>query len=660
MNDEARDTGFDRRLARNPIAIVGLSGLFPRSRNLQQFWANVMSATDCMQDVPENHWRTDDYYDPDAAAEDKSYSRRGGFLPEVQFSPLEFGLPPNTLEVTDVLQLLSLVVARDLMHDAGCDEALWYNAARTGVILGVTGANALIQPLAARLQTPVIKEVLRSCDLSEQEAAEVAEKFKKAYPPWEENSFPGMLGNLVAGRIANRFDLGATNCTVDAACASSLAAIKMSVSELLEGRADLMISGGCDAENTILMYMCFSKTMAFSKSGVIRPFDADADGTLIGEGIGMLALKRLSDAERDKDRVYAVIRGIGSASDGRFKSIYAPRAAGQITCLKRAYEDADCSPGSIELLEGHGTGTAVGDATELSALHTVFTEATSERQFVALGSVKSQIGHTKAAAGAAGMIKLALSLYHKVLPSTINVAVPSAAIDFENSAFYVNTQARPWIRDPRRPRRAGVSAFGFGGTDFHVVLEEHDAAGQPLKVLHPTARAYIWHAADPGSLARLLGEGAAAADDGVIPAEDARIGFAAGAGDVERLLDLARVQLNEQATRDQWSHPAGIFYRRRSAAATAGKVAALFSGQGSQYVGMGRDAVLNVPLLRAAFDEANQQTGGTLPLSSVVFPPSAGPSTPSLPSVPWPAGSTASSPNWASHRMARWGTASAS
>ena len=623
MNDEARDTGFDRRLARNPIAIVGLSGLFPRSRNLQQFWANVMSATDCMQDVPENHWRTDDYYDPDAAAEDKSYSRRGGFLPEVQFSPLEFGLPPNTLEVTDVLQLLSLVVARDLMHDAGCDEALWYNAARTGVILGVTGANALIQPLAARLQTPVIKEVLRSCDLSEQEAAEVAEKFKKAYPPWEENSFPGMLGNLVAGRIANRFDLGATNCTVDAACASSLAAIKMSVSELLEGRADLMISGGCDAENTILMYMCFSKTMAFSKSGVIRPFDADADGTLIGEGIGMLALKRLSDAERDKDRVYAVIRGIGSASDGRFKSIYAPRAAGQITCLKRAYEDADCSPGSIELLEGHGTGTAVGDATELSALHTVFTEATSERQFVALGSVKSQIGHTKAAAGAAGMIKLALSLYHKVLPSTINVAVPSAAIDFENSAFYVNTQARPWIRDPRRPRRAGVSAFGFGGTDFHVVLEEHDAAGQPLKVLHPTARAYIWHAADPGSLARLLGEGAAAADDGVIPAEDARIGFAAGAGDVERLLDLARVQLNEQATRDQWSHPAGIFYRRRSAAATAGKVAALFSGQGSQYVGMGRDAVLNVPLLRAAFDEANQQTGGTLPLSSVVFPPSA-------------------------------------
>src|SRR5260370_19824084 len=212
------------------------------------------------------------------------------------------------------------------------------------------------------------------------------------------------------------------------------------------------------------MYMCFSKTPAFSKSGHIRPFDADADGTLIGEGIGMLALRRLADAERDGNRIYAVIRGIGTASDGRFKSIYAPRADGQVTCLQRAYADADCSPGSIGLVEAHGTGTALGDKTELSALHAVFGDATSERHFAAIGSVQSQLGHTKAPPGAASMIKVALALHHKVLPPTINVRTPRPAIDFERTASYLNTPTRPWIRSPLRPRRGAVTGLGLRGT----------------------------------------------------------------------------------------------------------------------------------------------------------------------------------------------------
>ncbi|WP_322982904.1 SDR family NAD(P)-dependent oxidoreductase [Streptomyces sp. S584] len=610
------------RLAETPIAIVGLAGLFPQSRNVREFWHNIVDGNDCIEDVPDTHWNLDDYYDPDPAAEDKTYARRGGFLPEIAFNPMEFGLPPNTLEVTDILQLLSLTVARDVLRDAGTEGSGWYDPTRTGVILGVTGANSLTQPLSARLQTPVLKEVVRSVGLSEAQAEEVAERFKKAYIPWEENSFPGMLGNVVAGRIANRFDLGGTNCTVDAACASALAAVKLAVSELVEGRSDLMITGGCDAENTILMYMCFSKTPAFSKSQIIRPFDESADGTLIGEGIGMLALKRLADAERDGDRIYSVLRGIGTSSDGRFKSIYAPRAQGQQLALRRAYEDADVPAGSIELFEAHGTGTAVGDHTELSALGFFVAEGQDARGYAAIGSVKSQIGHTKAAAGAAGLIKLSLALHQKVLPPTINVEQPSAAVDPAETPFYVNSQARPWIADPGRDkRRAAVSSFGFGGTNFHMVLEEHDTTGG--KVLGPVARTGLWHAADPEALARRLEQGAAPDPLGWVPAGDARIGIVARSDEEFEALRTTAVELlRAKAGVDAWQHPKGITYRRSGIPAGT-KAAAVFAGQGSQYVGMGREAALAVPPVLAAYDRANRLTAGAETLGRVVFPPPA-------------------------------------
>ncbi|MGW7384848.1 beta-ketoacyl synthase N-terminal-like domain-containing protein, partial [Streptomyces sp. NPDC054794] len=612
---------LDRRLAKDPVAIVGLSALYPKSRDLREFWTNVVSAADCVEDVPATHWDVSQHYDSDPAAPDKTYSKRGGFIPTVPFNPLEFGLPPNTLEVTDVLQLLSLVVARDLLKDAGADEG-WYDASRTGVVLGVTGANQLTQPLSARLQTPVLKEVVRSCGLSDRDADEIAEKFKLAFAPWEENSFPGMLGNVVAGRIANRLDLGGTNMTIDAACASSLGAVKAAVGDLLERRSDTMLVGGCDAENTIFMYLCFSKTPAFSRSGRIRPFDENADGTLIGEGIGMLALRRLADAERDGNRIYAVLRGIGSSSDGRFKSIYAPRKEGQMAALRRAYEDADVTPDSIELFEAHGTGTAVGEATELSALSAVVSEFTEDRQFAAVGSVKSQIGHTKAAAGAAGMIKLALALHHRLLPPTINVERPNPAIDWPTSPFYVGTHTRPWIRDPRRPRRrAAVSSFGFGGTNFHLVLEEH-GDGDDLRVMFPVSRVHLWHAPDMDELVRAV-EGGAEPVSTPAPADHPRLALVARTeAELAELRALAAAQLRARPAAEAWSHPKGLYFGR-SAAAT-GKVGALFAGQGSQYVEPGRAAVLALPPLRAAFDRANAAFGKhARPLSRVAFPPPA-------------------------------------
>ncbi|WP_433192827.1 SDR family NAD(P)-dependent oxidoreductase [Nocardia sp. CA-107356] len=627
------------RLCDTPIAIIGLGALYPRSTDLTEYWSNIVAAADCIEDVPETHWKIEDYWDPDPSAPDKTYAKRGGFIPTIDFNPLEFGLPPNQLEVTDVLQLLSLVVAKQTLADAGATGSQWYDPSRTGVILGITGANSLTQPLATRLQTPVLKEVVRSCGLSDQDAEEIAAKFAKAFAPWEENSFPGMLGNVVAGRIANRFDLGGTNCTVDAACASSLAAVHMAAAELVSGRADLMISGGCDAENTILMYLCFSKTPALSKSGIIRPFDENSDGTMIGEGMGMLALKRLADAERDGDRIYSVLRGIGTSSDGRFKSIYAPRKEGQIVALQRAYTDAGFGPEQVGLVECHGTGTAVGDYTELSALREVFAEASDEKQFCAVGSVKSQIGHTKAAAGAAGLIKLSLALHQKVLPPTINVETPKESVDFPNSPFWVNSETRPWVLEPgRERRRAASSSFGFGGTNFHCVLEEHDSSGSDLRALHRNYRVHMWHAESPQALLGVLADSPAGIElDAPIPADHARLAVVARTADeLESLRDKAVERLRaELATgaeaarnngsrvhgADSFELPGGAYYRRSAGA--VGKIAALFAGQGSQYVGMGAQTAISVPPVRAAFDAASKLSDAADPLSRAIFPPPA-------------------------------------
>ncbi|MGW4249427.1 beta-ketoacyl synthase N-terminal-like domain-containing protein, partial [Nocardia sp. NPDC004722] len=611
----------DRRLAHDPIAIVGMSGLLPKARNHREYWQNIVDGVDCTEDVPASRWSLDDYYDADPAAPDKTYSRRGAFLPDVDFDPLEFGLPPNQLEVTSTMQTLSLGVARDLLVDAGATGSSWYDPARTGVVLGTTGPVPLMHPLAARLSTPVLKEAARSVGLSDGDADAIADRFVAAFAPWEENSFPGLLANVVAGRVANRLGLGGMNCTVDAACAASLAAIRTAIAELRDRRADLMITGGVDTENTIFIYMCFSKVGALSHGGRISPFGSGADGTLLGEGISMLALRRLEDARRDGNRIYAVIRGLGSSSDGRAKSIYAPVAAGQRVALDRAYADADCSPADVELIEAHATGTAVGDKTELTALKGLLSEASPEPRFAALGSVKSQIGHTKGAAGTASVMKLALALHQKVLPGTINVEAPNSEIASETAPFYVNSRTRPWILDPRRPvRRAAASAMGFGGTNFHLVLEEADGERTPL--LHRTPRAHLWHAPDVAGLIEAVRD-TEGTDGGDIPEQHARVGFVSLDDDsAADLRSLVIEELTRNPEAPHWDHPEGVYFR--AAALPDRKVGALFAGQGSQYVDMGADAALNNPPVGAAFDAANAAfADAPVRLGAVVFPPPA-------------------------------------
>ncbi|KOP27373.1 beta-ketoacyl synthase [Hapalosiphon sp. MRB220] len=641
MSANATEThNINRKLQQNPVAIIGMASIFPQSKNLQEYWEKIIRQVDCITDVPPSRWNIDDYYDPNPKAPDKTYCKRGGFIPDIEFNPIEFGLPPNLLEVTDISQLLGLVVAKAAIKDAGYGETRQFNRERTGVILGVALARQLAMPLSARLEYPIWEKVLKSSGLSDEDTQKIIEKIKSAYVPWEENAFPGMLANIVSGRIANRLDLGGMNCVVDAACASSLGALAMSISELVEYRADMMLTGGVDTDNSIVAYMCFSKTPAVSPSQNTKPFDAQSDGMMLAEGIGMLVLKRLEDAIRDNDRIYAVIKGIGASSDGRYKSIYAPRPEGQVRALHRAYEDAGFSPTSVGLIEAHGTGTMVGDPAEFTALKEVFSENNSRTQHIALGSVKSQIGHAKAAAGAASLIKTALALHHKVLPATINITQPHPKLGLENSPLYLNTKTRPWIPSQKEvPRRAGVSSFGFGGTNYHVVLEEYSSEHDRPYRLHNTPQSVLLFASTPEQLRshcqEILGQLQspekeqhyaqliATSQSSEIPTTNARVGFVAESlTEACKLLQISIDLLTNKPQTEAWEHPQGVYYRQ-TGLPTEGKVVALFSGQGSQYLEMGRELVINFPCLRQAYSEIDHLfcKDGLKSVSEIVFPP---------------------------------------
>jgi len=622
-----------------PIAIIGMSAIFPQADNLQDYWDNILNEVNAITEVPSSRWAIEDYYDPDPKARDKSYCKHGGFISDLDFDPFEFGLPPNILEATDISQLLSLVTAKACLEDGGYGDSSDVSRENVGVILGMVGVGSkLMTPLMARLQYPVWDKVLKSYGISDDDREAIIEKIKLAYPEWEENSFPGAIGNVVAGRIANRFNLSGTNCVIDAACASSLAAIRMAVGELVAGHADMMISGGVDTDNSIGAFMCFSKTPAFSKGDKVRTFDIESDGMMVGEGIGMILLKRLADAERDGDRVYAVIKGVGSSSDGRYKSIYAPRPDGQSLALKRAYAEAGFSPSTVGLIEAHGTGTVAGDPAEVEGLISVFSQDNEQKQTIALGSVKSQIGHTKAAAGVAGLIKAALALHNKILPPTINVKQPNPKLGIEDSPFFISAEVQPWIHPINHPRRAGVSSFGFGGTNFHVVLEENEDEHTSQYRTHSTGKVILISADNPDSLVDLcekwlnkislspaqnvFSELADQSESAHIPEDHARIGFVAlDSSEAETKLKAAVDLIRLKGSEDSAEHPSGIFYRIKGLD-PKGKIVALFPGQGSQYVNMGTQIAMNFPELRQAFAEIDSlfNKDGLTPLSKTVYP----------------------------------------
>ena len=618
-----------------PIAIVAMGAKFPGRGTTSGFWRDVVEGVDTSSDIPETHWLAQDYYDPDLNAPDKTYSSRGAFIPAFPFDPIEFGTPPNVIETTDTVQLLALYVAKQVLAEAQPLEGPPVDLERTSVVLGVAAGTELIGDMASRLNRPIWVKAMREEGLARPDAEAIADRISSHYTEWRESTFPGLLGNVVAGRIANRFDLGGTNFTADAACASSLAAIRHAAQELWLGESDMVLAGGADALNNIFMFMCFSKTPAMSASGQCRPFSDDADGTLMGEGCGIFALRRLEDAERDGNAIHAIITGIGASSDGRGSSVYAPRASGQARAIRRALSKAGISPQTIELMEAHGTGTRAGDAAEFEGLKETFGVADgAARPWCALGSIKSQIGHTKSAAGAASLAKVVAALHHKVLPPTINVRAPNPKLGIEGSPFYLNTKARPWIRGADHPRRASISSFGFGGTNFHMTLEEPSgSASRPAKYrTFPNELFLVSDASSNGLLERVRKIVEACRYDDDLPhcaatsqttfdvTEAHRLAFVIGSRDeLAKLAESVSPKINE-------GHPfstQNAVYARAPSDLAAGKTAFLFAGQGSQYLGMGADLAMAFDGVRMPWDQA---AGDSNPsgarLHDLVFPPS--------------------------------------
>jgi acyl transferase domain-containing protein/NAD(P)H-dependent flavin oxidoreductase YrpB (nitropropane dioxygenase family) len=634
----SRSEAADHRPNPAAIAIVGMAAVLPGAADVATFWRNSLRGTDAIIEVPSDRWDWRTYYDPDPKAPDKIYSRWGGFLPDVPFDPLRYGMPPSSLPSIEPAQLLALEIARRALEDAGYAHRP-FPRDRTAVVLGMGGGAAQVaMGYAFRSYLPMLDSVSPGAGRTAMEACD------GLLPEWTEDSFPGFLLNVTAGRIANRLDLGGANYAVDAACGSSLAALSLAVRELTTGAADMVVLGGVDTVQNPFTYLAFSKTQAFSPRGRCRPFDDGADGIVISEGVAVVILKRLVDSERDGDRIYAVIQGVGASSDGRCRGLTAPSFEGQVRALERAYAHAGINPSTVGYVEAHGTGTAVGDVVEIEALSRLFGRSDASPGRCVVGSVKSQIGHTKCAAGLAGLIHATLALHNRVLPPTIGIETPNPKLDLRNSPFRLNTEARPWVHANGNvhPRRAGVSAFGFGGTNFHVVLEayEGDPVGRSDSVLRELpAELLAWRAHDRASLVVALERLAGQIRDGVrVPLSDLAHGLTTkrrhpGSGpslaivatsleDLAAKLETARAFI--AAGRAELVDPRGVYYSERPAFSQS-KVAFLFPGQGSQSVGMLRELAVCFDEVRDAYEEfdAALLARGAAPVSPHVFPPPA-------------------------------------
>ena len=463
------------------IAIVGAGAVLPDAPNVAAFWANVKNGRYSISEVTTDRWDPAHHYDPDPSAPDKTYSKIGGWVREHPWDPIKWRLPipPRVASAMDIAQQWGIACTREALEDYGYPTRP-LNPERTAVILGNAMAGEMHYLTAFRVQFPVFARELGEAPsfavlpepVRRAIIGQLHERICRRLPTITEDSMPGELANCIAGRIANLYNFHGPNYVADAACASAMAAITGAVEGLVANQFDMAITGGIDRNMGASTFVKFCKIGALSATGT-RPFADGADGFVMGEGAVVFVLKRLADAERDGDKIYAVLRGIAGASDGKGKGITAPNPIGQKLAIERAWQTAGLSPASATLIEGHGTSTRVGDAVEVESLMQVLGGLQLPTGSVALGSVKSNIGHLKGAASAAGLLKTALALREKVLPPSVNCERPNPNIDFVHSPLYVNTQLKPWTVAADGVRRAGLSAFGFGGTNFHAVLEEY-------------------------------------------------------------------------------------------------------------------------------------------------------------------------------------------
>ncbi|UXI69009.1 beta-ketoacyl synthase N-terminal-like domain-containing protein [Tahibacter amnicola] len=564
------------------VAIVGMACRFPKAPDAATFWQNITRGVDATSPYPmAERWGKDAaYYDPAAEPSlDRVYCRRGGVVDNLRFNPMDYGVVPREVDEADADQFVMLDLAREALRDAGIERS---GREKTPLHAGViVGRTMPIGPVVLRYLDrikllPQLTAELRAACVGDAEIA----RFTQAFLDQRQAGFShSRTRNLVAGftaaRITNRLNLSGPNYILDAACASSLIAIENAMLHLARGNCDLMLAGGVHLPLTQGYWSMFTNIGALSRRECISPFDQQADGLLLGEGAGLVVLKPLVAAQADGDRIYAVIDGIGSSSDGREESLLAPSSDGQCRAFAQAWRQARRRFDEAAYVECHGTGMPRGDEVESASLCATFGRG---RQAVALGSVKSMIGHTLGAAGIASVIKMAFALEQDVMPPSLHCG--TLRRDLASAGFYVPDRATPWPREAARV--AGVSAFGFGGVNAHLVMsappsrkQRRPAAASRLRTQETVLRIA---AASAAELLRAMEQGAASSTGPV-----RLVVF----DPTPERLALARKVV---AAGKRWSGRHGVFFSPDGVLAKGGKLAFLYPGLGDQ-VGSGIDGL---------------------------------------------------------------------
>ncbi len=451
----------------SPIAVVGIAGIFPGASGIEVFWQNIINNVSAISRVPENRWivKPEEMY-AKGYKTDKACSLYAGLVDPFSYDPEGIDIDPSLVEHLDPLYKIVLSVGRDAVADCGISHV---DRKRTGVILAAialpTDASSAItrEILGHSFETRVLEKLNKHNRMVPDEG--------KAPVLSKEHCLSSRVTSLPGAILARGLNLGGGSYTLDAACSSSLYAIKLACDELNAKRTDVMLAGGVSRPECLYTQVGFTQLKALSPTGRCAPFDKTADGLVVGEGAGIFVLKRLDDAIRDHNSILGLIHGTGLSNDIG-GNLLAPDSEGQVRAMREAYLKTGWNPNEVDLIECHGAGTPVGDAIELTSLRTLWGESGWEEKQCAIGSIKSMTGHLLTGAGAAGMAKTLLALKYKVLPPSLNFTRPSNNSPLLNSPFRVQTQAEDWVRKKNLPFKAAVSAFGFGGINAHLLLEE--------------------------------------------------------------------------------------------------------------------------------------------------------------------------------------------
>lgn len=459
------------------IAIVGMSCYYPDASGTEEFWTNLLNKRDSITEVPED--RIDPaYFQEQKGSVDRFYCNRGGFVKGIHIDPAEFGILPIAAQSYDPEHLFMIKLAHEALKDAGVFEkniSLSNGAFVVGK--GAFTGLSMLRSIDVIHTGAQIVEVIRNAlpDLPEEDIDKIKKAYQQQKGRYQADTVIGCIPNLIASLVANKLDMHGPAYTIDAACASSLIAIDHSIRYLQSGQCDIAVAGGIHLGQNAIFWSIFDMIRAMSHRQEIAPLSENADGLLIGEGCGVVVLKKLDKAIADGDRIYSVIKGIGVCSDGAGLNVMAPNRNGQKKAIDLAWETSGMDRSKLGYIEAHGTATIVGDRTEIQTLSESFVEGNSE---ILIGSVKSNIGHTMPAAGMAGVIKTALSLYHKRIPPTLHCEKPAKAV--LESRFSPVQEVTEWDKD-KYPQVAAVNAFGFGGINAHLILVPYDDVSEQRK-----------------------------------------------------------------------------------------------------------------------------------------------------------------------------------